>query len=1284
MTIYRSWVLSTVQLGCVIVLALGHQAFAAVQDLTIKDYTCRGFAPDLVQYRVENLDARKGRNLRLFDAEGKSLPVQWEADVSGKGGVVSFVTAVAHDEAVTHHLEDTGRGPAPQGQLTVTTTKEKTVLANGLLSVTMPAAADRTYDTPTKAGSLPAPILSFTSGSSGPMGAGKLLADRPVKRMRVWLVAQGPVYADAWYELTWADGGFYRCRVRVIDGVPLAQVMEEYDLGKLDGSDFWELALTQGWQPDQVEQASPWGNGTGVDFGKIDTMASFNGQEFRRMSVDNGLLGHLGFFRKEQRESDPSGYPMAGIVTLLKGEWRRVNVLEVHVVSPGDVRVRFPMSVRNASWPRDSISVSSPFSSHSFDPDLPPTYGRRHWGLMLSQVRLPKEEGAAAFFGPGYQGFVEHPFKRLPPFSRARSLYGIVALDQYKDYILDWPEGNVKYPRLSKAGSPSAVATDPKERDQQLKRLYDLYLRWIPNHFMTCPTSTHHGTADNYVGAWLADAFLSSQSLTAEQRKDIRARLALIMYLHHEPAVLSYGIGSHPGNPNMPLARFFPGVAFLGLLPDHPMYAKWVDFMSRQSENDLGKSTAPGGAWVEYGTYHFHGFRALPMLASIAAAQPPNTNRIFDYVHADLDYITNLLSPPDPRYRARIIPGLANSGPNTTSRLVEGANAFQDKDPEFAARLLWAWKENNSKPGALPAPEGIQPKSSELTSRYFPGFGVVFRAHQGPQETWMMLRNGFLWSHWNVDPGHFTMASRGAMLVPYQPFQYGRSSDSTFDLCNTVRFGAPQHQMPYGWPDSNVLDYSFGSSVDYAWSSTGVPDWFINPGVSEAFQKELASAYMKQLATEYQQREGAFQWDRQVLFMKGKSPTSPNYFVFRDSTRGDGKLASYLNLNLLGDKSNLHVAGARMTLDTEWPIKLDVLFAHPSAPEPAMSEQKEPFQFAETNTPGSLPKGETPSRNWLSAAGTPWKSGEGLPASEKHLVLRIPAAPDQGHFWVLYPRDEKEAPPTVKRLAEGVLSITHREGTDFVMLSSLPLKFEGEGVQFEGCAGAVRLTTDEVAMTLTGGGGRVGYKGKVLEGAAPFEKRFPIASLSAGVEKQAAPPSKVVLPAWEGGDELAPGLRKKAEGDMIRYRVQADQPVLAKTQAVQVEGCNALIEVTVDRIRFVVPDRQYARLSVGGVGVRGMGPFDLTFTPTGIKGTVDGKLRTLVTTWPAKVTRPMFCIDGRRWYAGWADDPTISNTPDRPQFSLAFGVLDGPQTVEIGETQFMPMPPRPAVARAGF
>jgi hypothetical protein len=1115
--------------------------------------------------------------------------------------------------------------------------------------VSVPGAADRVFQNPVKASTLPAPILSFTSGGSAEMGASAILSERLVQRLRTWTSAEGPVYADAWYEITWAEGGFYRCRVRVIDGVPIARVMEEFDLGKFDGADEWELSPTAGWKPDQVEKAQPWGNGEGADPGSVGTIEEFTSKPQWRMGVDNANLGHLGFFQKAQQAANPQGYPMAGVVLMNRGEWRRATGLAVLAPKAGDVRVRFPMTAREANWQQDSASVSSPFSTHSIDPQVPPTLGRRAWGLMLSQVRLPTEEGAAAFFAGSYR-VREETFSRLPPFSRGRSVYGIVTLDQYKDYILDWPEGQVTYPRLGKSGE--GVTRELSATTQEL--------RWMANLFMSWPTPSHHVTAGNYESAWHADHLLGSAKLTSEQRKDLRAQLALTMYLHTDASIFSYGVGSHPGNPNMPLARFFPGVAYTGLLPDHPMFGSWVDFMSRQTEYELGKSVAPGGAWVEYGAYHFHGFRILPGLASLAAAKAPNLDRLFDYCRVGLDYTTNLLSAPDPRWGARMIPGLANSGPATTNRLVEGASVFQEKDPGFAARLLGAWTENNARPGFFPAPD-LQPKPPELTSRYYPGFGVIFRAHPGPQETWMMFRSGYLWSHWTTDPGHFSLISRGAVMVPFQAFQYGDSPDKRFDLHNTVRFGAPENALPPWNPDTNVLDYAFGASVDYAWSSVGVPEWFIQPGAAPAYQQNAKRA----LAPDLKQTEGAFQWDRQVLFLKGKTASSPNYFIFRDSTRGEGHLASWQFFNLLGRKGDLQVDGSRLTLDTEWPLTLDILYAQPAVlAAPALLEDEQKIQTAEVNAK--------------------YVSDKNPAGVEQRLLVRIPAAADEGYFYVLYPREGSEASPAVTRLAEGVMKIAHREGTDYAFLSSLPISFAGEDVQFEGCAGSVRVMKDEIVLALTGGTGRVSCKGAVIEGAAPLEKRFPIAALKPSSEKRAAPAYKVTMPAWDGGEQVAPGLSKKAEGDVVRYRLLAQQSLITASETVRAEGRDALIEVEGDRVRFIVPDRQYVRLSVRGIGVRGVGPFDLTFTPDRITGAADGPMRTLVTTWPAKITRPMFRTDDRRWYAGWSDVAAISKSPEKPDWAIAFGVHEGAQKIEISEWEFPSPPRRPPMASAGF
>ena len=127
----------------------------------------------------------------------------------------------------------------------------------------------------------------------------------------------------------------------------------------------------------------------------------------------------------------------------------------------------------------------------------------------------------------------------------------------------------------------------------------------------------------------------------------------------------------------------------------------------------------------------------------------------------------------------------------------------------------------------------------------------------------------------------------------------------------------------------------------------------------------------------------------------------------------------------------------------------------------------------------------------------------------------------------------------------------------------------------------------------------------------------------------------------------------------------------------RIDAGNAAIVVDGKTARFIVPEASYAKLSAGNVGVRGVGPFDLTLSADRIAGTVDGATRTIVTTWPAEIVRPMYRMDGARWFAGWADDHSIVKGTATPQFGFAFGVTAGKHTVEATEWTYPELPPAP-------
>ena len=192
--------------------------------------------------------------------------------------------------------------------------------------------------------------------------------------------------------------------------------------------------------------------------------------------------------------------------------------------------------------------------------------------------------------------------------------------------------------------------------------------------------------------------------------------------------------------------------------------------------------------------------------------------------------------------------------------------------------------------------------------------------------------------------------------------------------------------------------------------------------------------------------------------------------------------------------------------------------------------------------------------------------------------------------------------------AQGKKKVVTAEGLDFVFLATTPLEFKGEGIEFSGQAGAVRVPKSGEPQLLLLRGSRLSFKGKTAESPAPAE---PQVTAEAGT------------------------------------------------------------------VRFVAPAAEYVKLTHGNVGVRGMGPFDLTFTSEGITGTVDGDVRTLVTTWPEKIVRPGYWMDGVRWCAGFADEHSIVKGTKTPQFGIAFGVSAGKHDVKVAEWEWPAVPPAP-------
>ena len=220
------------------ILVVNAAAFAAEQTITLRDWTGRGFAPEVVGYEVPAAGAEK---LRVAGPDGKPLPVQIAPGAARDRALLLFPADLPRDATVAYQVSERGEsGPAEAG---AKAEGETIVLFNSLLAVRVPKAQERTG---TAVKDLPPPILAFQSAGGPWRGAGKMLGEAKAETFRVIQAAAGPVRAEIRYEIDYAGGGTYRCTVRVDAREPIAEVIEEYDLQGAPQDAGWELDLAAG------------------------------------------------------------------------------------------------------------------------------------------------------------------------------------------------------------------------------------------------------------------------------------------------------------------------------------------------------------------------------------------------------------------------------------------------------------------------------------------------------------------------------------------------------------------------------------------------------------------------------------------------------------------------------------------------------------------------------------------------------------------------------------------------------------------------------------------------------------------------------------------------------------------------------------------------------------------------------------------------------------------------------------------------------------------------------
>lgn len=1183
--------------------------------IVLTDYGVRAWGPELVHYTVDTARFVPGR-LALIGPDGRAVPFQID------DGVLSFVASLPRGQSAAYSLgaSDTDRS-GENTALSVRTHARSVEIDNGVLAVLVPPAGVREYATPAAADAVPPPLLSWRPAGLPEMGACRFATTRRIAATSFRMVRNGPACVEYEARYTFAPRGQYVLRLRMANGVPLAHVVEEFDMGEVTGGeDLLLLDLHRGFEPRSIawvagagEQQMPQAPATAYDAcvrgrrGQPPREAPVGGRGtaprplfpendavYLESIVPGGRWGGLkGGVRISAEPPDSAGGGRSlSLVPLHVGSWRRAMALTVWHRDKAGLAVALPISVRPLRWSLETTDDFSPFSTHEHDEGLPRTFGRREWCL---------------YCGDGVE--------------TVQARFGHIGLDRYKDWIIEHPETpaaasafpggwfrreHVERLRRSIDRHPSADALRKRyllsgNRDDAIRNarsvIDGLKKPYGENDFFISGLSNYR-KAQLLVFVNEAEDALACPDLPADLRAELRRWLTLYAYVTSDPDWNPRGAGVHLGNNNMPINRTLALAYFAALLPDHPCCPYWLEQVRQFTRFKLATQFSPHGESIECPTYQLYApAGALNIAHNVLRNRRPAEAAPEDHLRRNLQYLANL-TVPDARWKgARIIPGMGNSANHRPDIWGASVATFADHDPGFAGWLRSMFHLAGARFGAvftgvtfvghpmyyLP---DVPPSPVNLRTAFMPAYGVVFRAHfNTPGETVMLLRAGVNWGHWDTDALNVILYARGAPLSPGTGYQYysGAGTRNNAVYHNRVKAGRRDLPEVFGRVDCAVADYGFAECADYAVAERYYPPELFDDG------------------------GGEMSWRRHVVFVKSRDPRHTSYFVMRDTFPGGQhrrKWWTWLNLDM---PDRVAVDGRAFAADA---VPVETVLAESDMPSMRGQRLDMATQYGVSTHIRFAGIREMRIRQVLQ-----YPRQDGLGGRETKTVVESPAGAGEDFQYVVWPCADGEQPPQCQHIAPGAWKIAAAGSTDYVFIADAPMSFDREGVLFEGKAGVVRVSADEVVISMLSGSGRAGFGGAVFEGHGPFERRL-------------------------GRSAVAPGVTRLTDG------------------------------YPKDRLTIDAGD---------GARITGEGPFTASVADRTIRISARGRARVLYVTQPPWIIRPQLWIDGTEWMPSWTDYPASGWGTYRNTWLMALSVPDGEHELVVKDFTFPPVWRRPFV-----
>lgn len=971
----------------------------------------------------------------------------------------------------TLHYGEPKRPAVPATDLKTTEEKGCYVLSNDRIAVRVPRGAEQ-FAKPVPAAAVPAPILAVRGPAGKWLGRGWLESPLPVTGYTAQLTHDGPIFKRARMEYAFA-GGRYVCTVTLRTGEDVVHVRDEFDLGdpaKERDSNFC-FSLKDGLAPDTVRW---YGRYYDKRFNVRNIQPNTNKEA--EFPVDYAAPGRLlrlhglfvwwpeaasywGVYSKADPQSD-----LVAVFPERPGHWRNPAAVMLDTEKGNELTMRFPLRQPQQDWVVDGVDYRSPFWTGSVFPGTPRSLGVREWGLLVTRAAdaVPATDD---FEGSGIR--------------KAWTRYGQNPLDKIKDWALIWADpGPEVYPRGAISAADVPALRERADRTPALKALLgnSQYKRFtylvrqdaklagellhasdgglLPSlrTSVACYLDTqgdmgnrtfmHHGNFHLAAAAPLFDVALSVPTMTPDERREARALYAFLLYKISDPDWLAYGAGFHLGNPNMATTSMSIIGASAALIPEHPKASEWMMTSARSTLDMLRDYTAPGGAWRECPHYQMDASMA-GVLQAAALFKNAGFLDLYQnpFLKATMLYHAQLLTPVDPRFGIRTMPAIGNGTYEPTSLYGRMAAGVAKSDPEYAKRLQWAWRAVGS-PYMYPNDEFVLNEElpaapPDLSSRHFPGFGAVMRAHVGdPNETYLLCRMGYQMEHYEDDQGEIVLYSRGAPLLMDFGSQYQPMMARPW-LHNRVSF----NHMTNGLVVGEITQRNFLDAADATLGSISYDQLFPTPEDPKTPTPPNAGpppVPLKELVT----------WTRQLLLVKNEVADAPHYVLVRDGFTGKGD--DFSEFSLWGLATGVKFQGNVANYTGQHGVDVAVTVLDPAKPEFTTGEY---------------------GHNFIGPTMGFWRKVNGAkPFAEVQHFIRMKRSDHKGYFAVIYPHRPNETAPAFTAWAGGAGVTAEVAGERHVVVcAERAARYQGGGVTVDGQRAVVRIGKERTVLALLQG-----------------------------------------------------------------------------------------------------------------------------------------------------------------------------------------------------------------------